>query len=205
MKGLPYFFKNLIYLCFIVLVVFSCQKSDTVSPMQDNSGNDTSGMTPPDTSTMDETPPAPEDSTSAGTAPDFTLKDLGGKDVSLSDYKNKVVVLFFLGYNCPLCIAAAPDIQKKLFGKYETNDHYQILGLDQWDGDQASLMSFRNKTGVSFPLLQMASSVARNYNTTYDHLAVVDQDGNLVFVGTRGAGDDVEAVQDTVNMLLGIN
>ena len=202
MKGLLNMCKDLISISMIMLLVISCQKNDTVTPIQNNSSEDTMAMTFPDTSMVDQTP---QDSIATGTAPDFTLKDLGEKEVMLSDFKNKVVVLFFLGYNCPLCIASAPDIQKKLFNYFEPYDNYQILGLDQWDGDHASLLSFRNKTGVSFPLLQMASSVARDYNTTYDHLAVVDQEGNLVFVGTRGAGDDVDAVQDTVKMLLGIN
>lgn len=34
-------------------------------------------------------------------APDFTLKDTSGKEVKLSDYKDKVVVLEWINYNCP--------------------------------------------------------------------------------------------------------
>ena len=160
-------------------------------------------MVPTDTTMADDMTPA-QDSTATGSAPDFTLQDLGGKEVMLSDYKNEVVVLFFLGYNCPLCIAAAPDVQKKLNDYFGGYDNYQILGLDQWDGTQSSLLSFRNKTGVSFPLLQMASPVAKDYNTTFDHLAIVDQKGNLVYVGTHGTADEVDVVQGKVKELLGI-
>ncbi len=40
--------------------------------------------------------------------------DLSGNSVSLSDYQGKVLVLFFFGYSCPYCIAAAPDIESEL-------------------------------------------------------------------------------------------
>ena len=37
-------------------------------------------------------------------APDFTLKDASGEDVSLSDYRGKVVILHFWATWCPYCI-----------------------------------------------------------------------------------------------------
>ena len=37
----------------------------------------------------------------AKTAPEFTLKDIDGKEHKLSDYKGKLVVLEYVNYNCP--------------------------------------------------------------------------------------------------------
>jgi cytochrome oxidase Cu insertion factor (SCO1/SenC/PrrC family) len=35
--------------------------------------------------------------------PAFSLRDLDNNIVSLADFENKAVLLFFLGYNCPYC------------------------------------------------------------------------------------------------------
>lgn len=41
--------------------------------------------------------------------PDFTLKDLEGNEVSLSDYRGKIVVLNFWAVWCKYCIEEMPD------------------------------------------------------------------------------------------------
>jgi len=46
------------------------------------------------------------------TAPDFTLKDLSGKKVSLADFKDQVILLEFWAAWCPPCKEAMPNVQK---------------------------------------------------------------------------------------------
>jgi thiol-disulfide isomerase/thioredoxin len=71
-----------------------------------------------------------EDSVSAQVprlpASDFTLRDLNGKSVSLSDFRGKVVLLNFWATWCTACLAEIPDLialQKKL------GDQVAILGV----------------------------------------------------------------------------
>lgn len=45
-------------------------------------------------------------------APDFTLKDIQGNSVNLSDYKGKVVFLNFWASWCPPCKSELPDFNK---------------------------------------------------------------------------------------------
>lgn len=45
-------------------------------------------------------------------APDFTLNDLSGKPVSLSDYRGKTVVLVFWASWCPDCRAEVPELKE---------------------------------------------------------------------------------------------
>lgn len=45
-------------------------------------------------------------------APEFKLKDLNGKDVSLTDFRGKYVVLDFWGSWCVWCIKGFPDMKK---------------------------------------------------------------------------------------------
>ncbi|MCH5233622.1 MAG: redoxin domain-containing protein [Muribaculaceae bacterium] len=60
-------------------------------------------------------------------APNFTLKDLDGKDVSLSDFRGKWVILDFWGSWCPWCIKGFPEL-KEAYEKYA--GELVIIGVD---------------------------------------------------------------------------
>jgi peroxiredoxin len=137
-----------------------------------------------------------------GTAPVFTLKSLNGSDVSLSDFTNKVVVLFFFGNNCPSCKAAAPNVESMLVAPFASNTDYMVLGLDQWNGNEASVEAFKTATGVTFPLLLNAAGVASDYETTYDRIVVIDKARNIAFKGTQSASSDIDAAKVKVMELL---
>lgn len=140
--------------------------------------------------------------TSSNAAPNFTLQTLEGGNVSLSNYKDKVVVIFFFGNACPSCRAVAPKIQSDLNVAYKNQSDYAIIGIDQWDGNSDSVNSFKSATGVSFPLLLKGSSVARNYSTTFDRLVVIDKKGNVAFKGSRSAANDITTVKSKIQELL---
>lgn len=60
-------------------------------------------------------------------APNFTLKDLEGKEVSLSDFRGKWVILDFWGSWCIWCIKGFPEL-KEAYEKYK--DELVIIGID---------------------------------------------------------------------------
>jgi peroxiredoxin len=140
--------------------------------------------------------------TPANTAPSFTLKSLAGSDVSLSNFDNKVVVLFFFGNNCPSCKAAAPNVESMLVAPFASSTDYMVLGLDQWNGNAASVEAFKSATSVTFPLLLNASGVASDYNTTFDRIVIIDKAGNIAFKGTQSASSDITAAKAKVMELL---
>ncbi|HWW41616.1 TlpA disulfide reductase family protein [Pedobacter sp.] len=65
-------------------------------------------------------------------APDFTLKDSEGKEVSLSSLKGKLVLLDFWGSWCYPCRASHPHL-KKLYQEYK-NKGFEILGVSSESG-----------------------------------------------------------------------
>jgi len=139
---------------------------------------------------------------SADAAPNFTLKSLDGTDVSLSSFNNKVVTLFFFGNNCPSCKAVAPSVESMLVTPFASNTNYMVLGLDQWDGNTASVQAFKTVTNMSFTLLLNASGVAANYKTTYDRIVVIDKAGKIAFSGKQSASSDIAAAKAKVMELL---
>lgn len=60
-------------------------------------------------------------------APNFTLKDIEGKDVSLTEFKGKWVILDFWGSWCPWCIKGFPEL-KEAYKEYEGK--LDIIGID---------------------------------------------------------------------------
>ncbi len=133
--------------------------------------------------------------------PDFEVSLLDGGTFKLSDQKGKVVFLFFFGNTCPSCKAVGPTVESSIYQAFKDDENFVALGLDTWDSSSGvnSVTGFKNSTGITFPLAIKAGSVAADYSTSYDHLAVIDSDGNLVHKGTDGASNDVNNAISVIN------
>jgi peroxiredoxin Q/BCP len=84
------------------------------------------------------------------TAPTFTLLDADEKEVSLADYRGRrVVVYFYPAASTPGCTKQACDFRDNLA---ELNDAgLDVLGISP--DKPAKLAKFRDKEGLTFPLL----------------------------------------------------
>ena len=124
-------------------------------------------------------------------APDFTLTTDGGNTFNLSDQRGKVVFLFLFGNTCPSCIANAPNTESIIYQNLKNNANFVAVGADVWDGSLGLVQSFKSSTGVTYPLLQDASSLKTSYSTNYDRVIVIDQQGIIRFKSTSGASSSV--------------
>ena len=66
-------------------------------------------------------------------APDFTLKDINGNDLTLSSLRGKYLILDFWGSWCIWCIKGFPEL-KKCYEKY--SDRLEVLGVDCGDTEE---------------------------------------------------------------------
>ena len=84
------------------------------------------------------------------TAPDFTLPDADGKDVSLSNYRGqKVIVYFYPAAMTPGCTKQACDFRDSLSSLKSAG--YQVLGISPDKPEK--LAKFHERDAVNFPLL----------------------------------------------------
>jgi peroxiredoxin Q/BCP len=97
--------------------------------------------------------------TAGDTAPDFTLPDADGKPVSLADYRGRrVVVYFYPAAGTPGCTKQACDFRDSLT---ELNGAgLDVLGVSP--DKPAKLAKFRDKEGLTFPLLSDADKDVLN-------------------------------------------
>ena len=84
-------------------------------------------------------------------APDFTLKDASGEDVSLSDYRGKVVILHFWATWCPYCKRLQPGLDA-LYKKYQ-QDGVELLGISFSEDADADPQGTLDKRGHKFKTL----------------------------------------------------
>ena len=83
-------------------------------------------------------------------APDFTLPDADGKPVSLADYRGRrVVVYFYPAASTPGCTTQACDFRDSLADLGDAG--LDVLGVSP--DKPAKLAKFRDKEGLTFPLL----------------------------------------------------
>jgi peroxiredoxin Q/BCP len=83
-------------------------------------------------------------------APNFTLPDADGEDVSLSDYRGqKVIVYFYPAAMTPGCTKQACDFRDNLSSLKSSG--YQVLGISPDKPEK--LAKFRERDAVNFPLL----------------------------------------------------
>lgn len=112
-------------------------------------------------------------------APNFTLKDLEGRTVSLSDNRGKVVLVNIWATWCPPCVAETPSLNKLY--KMMKDENFALLAVSIDEGGKKDVEEFMKKKNLSFPvLLDPDGRVARLYGTTgVPESFIVRKDGTI--------------------------
>ena len=113
-------------------------------------------------------------------APDFTLKSLDGKDVHLSDFKGKAVLLNFWATYCQPCKIEMPWFAE--LNKQYAPQGLEVVGVAMDDVTPETIKKFASDLGVNYPILIGKESVADLYGgmqflpTTF----YIDRQGKIV-------------------------
>ena len=113
-------------------------------------------------------------------APDFTARDLAGKEVKLSDLHGKVVLVNFWATWCPPCREEIPSMVK--LNQAMAGKPFQMLALSIDEGGKGAIEQFFAKSGQTLPAyLDGDQKVAGLYGTTgVPETFVVDKKGVIL-------------------------
>lgn len=124
-------------------------------------------------------------------APDFTLPTLDGGEVTLSDYRGKVVLLNIWATWCEPCREEMPYMENQ-YKNLEGQD-FEILAISQDRRGSEDVQPFVDEFGLTFPiLLDPDKDVGELYQTSkFPESFIIDQDGIIVshVVGGLGSQD----------------
>jgi len=120
-------------------------------------------------------------------APDFTLEDMQGNKVSLSDFAGKVVIVNFWATWCPPCLEEMPSMEK-LLQKYKGED-FVLLAINVEENSHSIVEKFLKKNPYTFPVLLDQDAVVQQIYGAYrfPETVVIGRNGIVVarIVGGR--------------------
>lgn len=134
-------------------------------------------------------------------APDFTLESLDGKNMRLSDFHGKAVLLNFWATWCGPCKIEMPwfvDFQKQ-YG----SQGLQIVGVAMDDSSKEDIAKFAKEMGVNYPVLLGKEAVGDEYGgvPALPESFFIGRDGKIVdkIIGLKGKGEIEDSIKKALD------
>ncbi|EPR10194.1 TlpA family protein disulfide reductase [Ruminiclostridium papyrosolvens] len=112
-------------------------------------------------------------------APDFTLKDIDGKTVKLSDYKGKIVILNFWAVWCKYCLIEIPDFNE-LDKQLAKENNAVILAVDVQESE-ATVKKYLTSNNIGLKvLMDTDGAVSETYGISgFPTTFLINKDGSV--------------------------
>jgi peroxiredoxin len=134
-------------------------------------------------------------------APDFTLQSLDGKNLRLSDFRGKAVLLNFWATWCGPCKIEMPWFVE-LQNQYASQG-LQIVGVAMDDASKEDIAKFAKEMGVNYPILIGKEAVGDEYGgvPALPESFIIGRDGKIVdkILGLRGKAEIEDSIKKALN------
>ncbi len=140
--------------------------------------------------------PAAAEQGPARAAPDFTLPDLQGKPIRLSDYHGKTIIIDFWATWCPPCIFQIPKLNKLAAAHREKGD-VVVIGVSVDADGPAVVAPWVEEHAVGYTIVCGDEDLAAEFEVFgFPTLVIVGPEGEL---DSRHAGlIEYDALEDLV-------
>jgi peroxiredoxin len=110
---------------------------------------------------------------------DFALKDLDGKEVRLSEFLGKPIIVVFWATFCPTCKEEIPYLIQ-FYEKHKSGDLvFLSLAMDKKSPER--IKEFTDRNGIHYPVLSADSKTARRWGVRAIPAAfMIDRKGEVV-------------------------
>lgn len=130
----------------------------------------------------------------------FTVEN--GKEIKLSDYKNKVVFINFFANWCPPCKLEMPYLEKDVWLKNKDKENFAMFGFARGD-DLAKVQKFQKDFKTTFPMHpDVSKAIYKNFATKYIPRNYIIKNGKIVYASTGFSEEEFENMIELLDTLL---
>jgi peroxiredoxin len=133
-------------------------------------------------------------------APDFTIKEAGGKSYKLSSLKGKIVMLQFTASWCSVCRTEMPFIEKEIWNEKKASGLI-VIGIDR-DEPVSTVLKFQKDMAISYPLaLDPGADIfglfaVKEAGVTRN--VIIGRDGKIIFLTRLYNHDEFEQMKRVI-------
>jgi thiol-disulfide isomerase/thioredoxin len=119
-----------------------------------------------------------EKETTSLPAPDFTVKTLDGRELTLSQLRGKTVLIDFWATWCAPCRESIPHLVH-LYKTYD-RERFELIGMSLDRGDTRAVENFAKSMDIPYPIAVAPEAVAKGFGVTkIPTTIVIDGEGKI--------------------------